>query len=285
MDAMLSAENFYQFQCTLKEKEAQNVIEGMEALTEALWWDAPEEGTESDVTVHGVVAKERADLLQSLLKGVELSFSAIEERNWLLETEDKLPPLETRRFYIYGKHIERELKEGLVPLLIESATAFGSGDHETTKGCIALLEELSEEEKIHNALDVGCGSGILSLCIYHLWQAKVLAVDLDPESVRVAAENCHHNGADIAVCLSDGLASLEVSKRAPFDLIVSNLFLEPLKGMAKDMASNLAEGGFLILSGILESQEEALKESFLQHGFSFIKRHPANGWSALLLQK
>ena len=117
-----------------------------------------------------------------------IKVSSLPEEDWVTAVYRDFPPLTIGRFYIYGSHIQENLPNGLIPLHIDAATAFGSGQHESTEGCLKALSLLAAHHSFQCPLDMGCGSGILALAMVSLWKVPVLACDNDPEAV--AASMC-----------------------------------------------------------------------------------------------
>lgn len=205
----------------------------------------------------------------------------MENKNWLLECYQSFKPLSIGKYYIYGSHVEEQVPSGMIPLQIDAATAFGTGEHQTTHGCLTALNELDfVPEKV---IDVGCGSGILSMAYAKTFKKKVDAVDIDPESVRVATENAKINGLSnlMTVWLSNGYQDVKET----YDLVLCNILARPLMDMASDLKSHLNKGGIAILSGFLNRQERWVLKAHTDIGFKFIKRYRVNGWSTLVIQK
>ena len=120
-----------------------------------------------------------------------LALKKMPDINWLEASYQGFPPIEVRDFYIYGSHINTQPPKDKIALQIDAATAFGTGEHQTTHGCLEALSDLTIKPK--TVLDVGCGSGILGMAFAKKYHQAVDAVDIDPESVRVAIENAQKN--------------------------------------------------------------------------------------------
>lgn len=209
----------------------------------------------------------------------------IANKDWLKESLQNFPPLDLGRYYVYGSHLrDVVVPEGKIGLKIDAATAFGSGKHATTQGCLLAFEDVLQTRNISTILDMGCGSGILSMAA-----AKVLpnvlidAVDIDDESVKVTQKNIIENNvaSQINVFQSDAFA--QVDKK--YDLIFANILARPLIEMASDMYQHVNHGGFAILSGFLNRQNSWLAKSFEQKGFSFVKRYKVKEWSTVIVKK
>lgn len=205
----------------------------------------------------------------------------MENKNWLVECYQSFKPIQIGKYYIYGSHIDEMPPVDLISLKIDAATAFGTGEHQTTHGCLTALNDLDfEPEKV---IDVGCGSGILSMAYAKTFNKKVDAVDIDPESVRVATNNAKINGLDglMNVWLSNGYESVSET----YDLVLCNILAHPLMDMASDLKKHLNKGGLAILSGFLTRQERWVLKAHTDIGFEFVKRYRINGWSTLVVKK
>lgn len=218
----------------------------------------------------------------------EIRVEEIPETDWLEATWRSFPPLQVARYFVYGSHTNAIPPTGMIGLEINAATAFGSGEHETTSGCLLTLDSLSiSGQKVTRPLDMGCGSGILAMAIAKTWKVPVIAVDNDPESVRVTQENAqmNHCGDLITAYVSEGFASETIQKQAPFDLITANILAKPLCLMAEDLVTSLTQGGLAILSGLLESQIEEVLEAYQKAGAHLVSQRVINDWATLLIKK
>lgn len=230
--------------------------------------------------------------------GSELGLSAgdisykieeLQDRDWLAESYRALPPFTVGSFFIYGSHYTGEKPANQIPLLIEAATAFGSGEHGTTSRCMLAIEHVKNlgvtPDKI---LDMGCGSGILAAAAAKLWpDVPVFAADNDPECVRVTqrhlATNHIHN---VRAFPSEGYdPQSPVWDYAPFDFIIANILAGPLIDMAAEQSKAMVKGGYLILSGTLKEQAERVLAAYTAHKLKLIAEFPGDEWMTLLLQK
>jgi ribosomal protein L11 methyltransferase len=229
----------------------------------------------------------RAAVVCSALKAIGAPpaiIAYVPPRNWVAETQRLLAPLRIGRFFVHGAHFDGRPPRGAIPLLIDASIAFGTGRHETTRGCLLALDRLARSgRRVRRPLDLGCGSGILALAVAHLWEAPVLAVDTDLNSVAVARENLRINGAAdrVRVVKSHGFAAAAVRKAAPFDLIVANILAGPLCRLARGFGRHLAPGGVAILSGLMNDQEPEVIAAQERHGLKLQRRWRADDWSVL----
>jgi ribosomal protein L11 methyltransferase len=236
-------------------------------------------------------AKPERKAIQSLLNSLGLGnrtwqLDRLPDRDWVAESQARLPALNVGRFFIHGSHHRAAPPRGKIALEIDAGIAFGTGRHQTTRGCLELIERLSRMPPAR-PLDLGCGTGILALAMAKLWGVEVLAADNDPDAVAVARGNAERNGlADLVRPLrSEGYRAPALKRGGPFDLIVANILARPLIEMAGDLARHLAPGGRAILSGLLIEQEPEVLAAHRAQGLRCEARRHHGDWSALLLRK
>ena len=212
----------------------------------------------------------------------------LESENWLKDYVIKFAPFEIADFLIYGIHETTQPNTNKIPIQIYAATAFGS-DHQTTRCCLQAISDLFHQNyKAKKILDVGTGSGILSLGAANLWKtASIYAVDIDEEAVLVTQSNAQNNSLDqqIFVAQSNGYQSDLVQQNKPYDLILANILARPLLDMAPNTASSLKKGGYCILSGFVEDQAKWIIDSHQEYGLQLIKLYEIDNWRATLMQK
>lgn len=206
-------------------------------------------------------------------------------RNWLKESLISFQPVSVGRYYIYGSHITEPPPMTKLSLKIDAATAFGSGEHFTTKGCLMAMGDLARRFSPEKILDMGCGSGILGLAAALTFRKPVYATDIDPESVRVTLENArkNHVASYLRAWVGNGYKPASIRRNGPYDLVFSNILARPLTLMAKDLARNLSSGGFAILSGLLYRQEPWVLDAHRRAGLHLKKRYRLEGWSTLVV--
>ncbi len=212
-----------------------------------------------------------------------------ENRDWLAESYRALPPFSVGNFFIFGGHYDGVALDGQIPLQIEAATAFGSGEHGTTSRCLLAIEHVKQSGFTpRSILDMGCGSGILAIAAAKLWpDVPVHAADNDDECVRVSDIHISVNKvANIEAFRSEGYeAQSPVWDHAPYDFIIANILAGPLIDMAAEQSRALADGGYLILSGTLIEQGEAVANAYRSHGLTLVQEFPGGEWITLLMRK
>jgi ribosomal protein L11 methyltransferase len=218
----------------------------------------------------------------------DYTLEPLEPRDWLRENLISFPPLPIGRFFVHGCHVPPPNRSGRVAILVDAATAFGSGEHPTTMGCLLALHALKRlDKRPARVLDMGCGSGILSIGAAKIWPIEVDAVDIDPESVRVTRFNAVRNrvAAALQAQAGDGYRAPIVRHGAPYDLILSNILAKPLMKMAPALDRALARGGVAVLSGLLVKQEAMVLSAHRSRGLCKVASFRHRGWSALVLRK
>jgi ribosomal protein L11 methyltransferase len=170
-------------------------------------------------------------------------------------------------------------------LIIEPGMAFGTGSHETTKACLELMALAVQQGKLAanaHALDFGCGSGILAIGLKALGIGNVYAVDIDPLAIQGTKQNAERNGVEVSVSLE---IPLEIQNTPKLDGIVANILKNTLLDFAASFHTWLKPKGFLILSGLLEEQEQVITKAYGDLGFRISKRILNNNWVSLWLVK
>ncbi len=169
-----------------------------------------------------------------------------------------------------------------IPIILGSGRAFGSGEHETTSSC---LEELENIPIILNSkvLDVGCGTGILSIAAAMMGARYVTAIDPDPKAIKVTEKNIKLNNVEKKIVPFEG--ELEIVEDKNFDVIISNLYGDILLKIVNDISTRLKPGGYLLLSGILYEYTYDLKRVLIQSGYELLKERYLEEYTTLLSRK
>lgn len=215
----------------------------------------------------------------------ELTIEPLPERDWLADNRERFAPFRIGRFVIQVPDGRTRTPPGAIPLRIEAATAFGSGRHGSTEGCLRALESLARRP-IRGALDVGCGSGILAIAAAKLWRVPVLASDIDPSAVDVARANARLNGVGhlVRVVVADSYRSPVIESSPPFDLVLCNILARPLKRLARELARHLAPGGVAVLAGLLRADGNDVLAAHRANGLGLVRKIDIEGWRTLVLR-
>ena len=223
-----------------------------------------------------------ADL--GLVQGV---ISEVETRDWVRESLIGLAPVSAGRFFLHGSHDRDKRKAGGISLEIDAGTAFGTGHHGTTKGCLVALDKILKRQRPARIFDLGTGTGVLALAAASALRRKVLASDIDAEAVRVTALNARHNGLGPMVkpIYAAGLHAPAIHAHAPFDLIFANILAKPLERLATGIASLLSPNGLVILSGLTRDQERWIVACYRSRGLVKINAIRLENWVVLVMQR
>lgn len=214
--------------------------------------------------------------------------SALPEKDWVSQVQRELKPVEAGRFFLYGAHDAENVPSDRTSLLIEASMAFGTGHHATTKGCLLELDALIDEGFAPNrVLDVGCGTAVLAMAAAKSFPSKIWASDIDATAIDVAKENVKLNGleAQIQLVQASGLESPILLENSPYDLIFCNILAGPLMDLAEVLTERLEKQGRIILSGILEDQEEKLLRTYIDLGCFPAHKSSSGEWVAVTLTK
>lgn len=212
--------------------------------------------------------------------------SEVPDVDWVAHVKRELTPVRAGRFYVHGSHDADSVPEGVEALCIEAAMAFGTGHHNTTKGCLEALDRLATQGfQPRRIADIGCGTAVLAMAAARLWPVTVLASDIDPVAVDTAAANVIANGLDgRVICIeAAGFGHQMLEDNAPYDLVLANILKQPLIDLAPQMAAMVAPDGRIILSGILTTQADEVTEIYAAQGFALDRRDDLADWSALTL--
>lgn len=238
------------------------------------------------------VAEERTALImadirerQRLSQGA-IDFGSLEETKREIEGDDWIEvwkkhfrPIHLGRIVVVPEWIAYEKQPNEEIVLLDSNMAFGTGEHETTSMCVELMQDYLKAGD--TVIDVGCGSGILGISAAKLGASRCYLTDLDPIAVQSATHNCQKNGVAEQTVVS--LSNLLDDARIQGDLILANITAEVLALLAPSIPKNLKRGGVLILSGIIESRLEAVKEAYAAVGMKVIRERRKGEWFALVL--
>ncbi len=207
------------------------------------------------------------------------------DADWLEMALSGLPPVRAGRFFIYGLHDRGRAPVNSVALRIEAGAAFGTGHHGTTVGCLVAYDRLLRRQKFERVLDVGTGTGVLAIAAARTGAQSVVGTDIDRVSVRIARENAKVNSARAQFVHAAGLGHAAVRACAPYDLVFANILARPLISLAQDVRRALKPGGTVILSGLLRSQERAVKAAYLSRGFRVERRIHRDAWATLVMRR
>jgi len=289
--------------CTREEAEAlSGEIPELDVLPDApvvVTREIDEEAGEwqLDAYVDDKPAPELLKLLQALIpsaKGKKPTVSELPEEDWVTLSQQGLEPVHAGRFFVHTSSYADRVPPGTTPFLIDASQAFGTGGHDTTAGCLAMLDRLARAGAApRNIADIGTGTGLLAFAAMALWPcAKTIASDIDPASIFVTRDNAGINGVPLgrgggrlALAVAPGTDHPAIRHRAPYDLVIANILAGPLITLAPDIAAATAPGGHAILAGLIARQMEPVLAAYRAQGFRLAARGGSAEWPCLLLVK
>jgi ribosomal protein L11 methyltransferase len=234
-------------------------------------------------------SEEEARALQAVLGGfpaLALTVEELADADWLAMALSGLPPVRAGRFFIYGAHDRGRVPDDTINLRIEAGAAFGTGHHGTTTGCLEAYDQLlAEHGPAPKVLDVGCGTGVLAIAAALTGSPLALGTDIDPVSVRIANENAALNEAAARFVHAAGLDDPAITAAAPYDLVFANILAQPLIELAPEIHGALRSGGITILSGLLRTQEDAVRAAYETAGFGLARVLHKDAWATLVLTR
>jgi ribosomal protein L11 methyltransferase len=218
----------------------------------------------------------------------------IEERDWVTISQQGLEPIRAGRFFVHTPAHRDKIPADAIAFEIDAGRAFGTGQHETTSGCLVALSRLKDQGiGVSNLLDLGTGTGLLAFGAMRLWPtARAAASDIDPVSIEVTEENAAINGVklgrgpgQVELAVAAGLDHPALRRRAPYDLIVANILAGPLIELAPSISKALAAGGRLMLAGLLQTQADAVAAAYRRHGLQLAFGVDHGDWPTLVMRK
>jgi ribosomal protein L11 methyltransferase len=236
---------------------------------------------------------DRADVAGLFAGGVpELTEEKLPETDWVAETQARVAPIRAGRFHVHTPDYPAD--PASVDLVIPAAQAFGTGQHATTAGCLAVLDAMKRRGVVvRNLADIGTGTGLLAFAGRALWPAaRAIASDIDAVCTGVVEENARLNAVplgtrrgELAMVTAEGMAHPLLHARAPYDLLIANILAGPLIALAGEFADAVAPRGHLLLAGLLERQEPAVRAAYRTAGFRLAERLVNGDWSILWLRR
>ena len=222
----------------------------------------------------------------------DLAAEKLPDTDWVAETQKRVEPIRAGRFHVHTP--DHPVDRAAVDLVIPAAQAFGTGQHATTAGCLAMLDLMRRRGvMVRNFADIGTGTGLLAFAALRLWPgAFAVASDIDAVCEAVVVENALLNRVPLgtargrlAMVVAEGLDDAILAGRAPYDLIVANILAGPLVALAGDFADAVAPRGHLLLAGLLTTQEPAVRAAYRTAGFRLAARLVEGDWSILWLRR
>lgn len=273
------------------EEAAQRLLESVLGKPASIY--APEESASSAISVFlenpGDWSPAREKALRSGLRKLgpaTLSTHKLRAQDWAESWKRHFKPIRIGQSLLVKPSWSRPPRvPGQAIVVLDPGLSFGTGQHATTRFCLEELVRGRPQGTGRSFLDIGCGSGILSIAAAKIGYDPVRAFDFDPAAVRIARQNARSNHVSIRIERVD-LTEMPVSSRQKFDTICANLTYDLLLGNAERIINRLSPGGSLILAGILQTQFEQVKNCYQRLGFTLKKSRTVREWrSGHFLQK
>lgn len=234
--------------------------------------------------------------LAALFGGSPPAFVAekLPDADWVTLSQADVVPIRAGRFHVHTPDFPAVSEPGVTDFTIPASQAFGTGQHETTAGCLAMLSEMKAAGvNVRNYVDIGTGTGLLAFAARDLWpMAHGTASDIDPVCVDVVADNAARNAVPLgegagrlAMTVAAGTANPLIAARAPYDLLIANILAGPLVELAPDFGRTVLPGGHLLLAGLLTTQEAVVRRACFTAGFRLARRKTNGDWSILWLRR
>jgi ribosomal protein L11 methyltransferase len=226
--------------------------------------------------------------------GIAPKAEKLQDEDWVTLSQAGLEPIHAGRFFVHTPAHRDEVPPGAIAFEIDAGRAFGTGQHETTTGCLIALDRLrAAGTAVSNLADIGTGTGLLAFAAMRLWPAaRAIASDIDPVAIAVAAENATVNRIPVGrargqleLAVAAGMDHPRLEDRAPYDLLIANILAGPLIDLAPSLAGALAPGGRLILAGLLDHQAGAVAAAYRRQGMMAGSRILRGDWPTLVMRK
>ncbi|WP_298354602.1 50S ribosomal protein L11 methyltransferase [Rhodoblastus sp.] len=217
----------------------------------------------------------------------KIEFGRVERRDWVAAALEGLSAVRAGRFLVHGAHDRARVKANDIALEIEAALAFGTGHHGTTRGCLLFIDEILKRRRPRAVIDVGCGTGVLSLALARALREKIAAGDIDADAVAATRGNALLNGAGpwLRPVIARGVDHPALDRPRHYDLILANILAKPLRHLAPSLARVAAPGAELVLSGLLARDVPGVLTAYRAQGFWLWRRRDIEGWATLLLRR
>ncbi|MCW1384161.1 50S ribosomal protein L11 methyltransferase [Novosphingobium sp. KCTC 2891] len=223
-----------------------------------------------------------------------LIIEKLPETDWVTLSQQGVEPIHEGPFYVHTPDYPDLDAPGIRNFLIPASQAFGTGQHATTAGCLAMLAHMKRQGvRVRNLADIGTGTGLLAFAAMHLWpRARATASDIDAVCGPVVADNADANGIALgdgpgrmAMVIAQGMDHPLLRAAGPYDLLIANILAGPLVELAPDFAASVAPGGSVLLAGLLETQEPAVRAAYRKAGLRLAARMVRGDWSILWLRR
>ena len=216
-----------------------------------------------------------------------ISFEPVAEADWVAASLAGLAPVRVGRFVVHGAHDRAKVKSNQIGIEIEAALAFGTGHHGTTQGCLAAIDRAIKTRPPRRVLDLGTGTGVLAMAAARALKRRVAAGEIDPLAVKATIANARANRAGnfVHAVRADGVRHAAIRAGAPYDFVLANILLGPLKRLAHPVRGLLARRATVVLSGLMPEQANAALSAWGGQGLVLRRRQTIDNWVTLTLQR
>ena len=224
----------------------------------------------------------------------KLLVKELPDEDWVTLSQQGVEPIREGVFYVHTPDYPATDDAGVRDFVIPASQAFGTGQHATTAGCLAMLSHMKASGVVvRNLADIGTGTGLLAFAGLHLWsRARAVASDIDAVCGPVVAENADNNGiqlgdggGQLAMVIAEGMDHPLLDAAGPYDLLIANILAGPLVELAPDFGGAVMPGGSVLLAGLLETQEATVRAAYRRAGFRLAARMVRGDWSILWLRR
>ncbi|MGB3469414.1 MAG: 50S ribosomal protein L11 methyltransferase [Erythrobacter sp.] len=223
----------------------------------------------------------------------KITAEKLPEEDWLTLSQQGAQPISAGPFHVHTPDFPP--KPDAIDFVIPAAQAFGTGQHETTAGCLEMLGLMKRQGiAARRIADIGTGTGLLGFAAMRLWPgATSTASDIDAVCVEVVEDNAAMNGftmgakaGEMTMVIADGMADPLLKLRGPYDLLMANILAGPLVALAHDFARSVTPRGDLLLAGLLAGEQEAaVRSAYIKAGFMLRHRIQRGDWAILWLRR
>ena len=234
--------------------------------------------------------------IAALFSGTAPKFEVekLPETDWVTHSQQGLEPIRAGTFHVHTPDHPPLQQPGIRDFMIPASRAFGTGQHATTAGCLTMLSAMKARGMVvKNCADIGTGTGLLAFAALDLWpRAMATASDIDWVCAGVVQDNAALNAVatggrpgELTMLIAAGMDHPLLEARGPYDLLIANILAGPLIELAPDFTRALVPGGSLLLAGLLETQEAAVRAACRRAGLRLAARIVSGDWSIVWLRK
>ena len=251
-------------------------------------------GNASPITLYSYNLEHLQDietkLMQAFVSKIKCIHARMETTVWLEGWKESFKPIKTEQFYLYPPWEKNLDHSKLIPIIIDPGMAFGTGQHATTQICLRAMETVClsiSDRKKRRFLDVGTGSGVLSIAAKKLQFGTVHACDIDPNAILASEQNALANEVSFKKWKGSlpSIQHLNDDEQGSYDVVVANILYVVLEKIIGDLAQEMKKGSHLILSGLLLEQRKEMLSKACPYGLVLVQEWEQLGWSGLHMEK